>query len=147
MGAVLIGGAGLGPGLWLSKRAAMDAVKVLVGRTVACVEEEIWRVASGRDGDVGSSTVWVAPRVFSHDGGLLGSAVPEWTGRTGLDGVGVVSFGGFSGELDGVVSCVGLRGELLGVVGRRVEGECVSGVLGRRNGDVRGLLKESGDGL
>jgi hypothetical protein len=32
-------------------------------------------------------------------------------------------------------------------VARTVDGECVSGVFGRRKGDVRGLLKESGDGL
>lgn len=147
MGEVLIGGAGLDSGLRLSKRAAMEAV-MLVGRTVACVDEEILRVGEGlvATGDLGGSGDVVAPRVLSHDGGLLGSAVPDGTGRPGLDGVGVVSFG-FSDELVAGASCVALRGEVLGVVGRRVEGECVSGVLGRRNGEVRGLLKDSGDGL
>ena len=41
-----------------------------------------------------------------------------------------------------------MSGELVGVVdGLTVEGECVRGVVGRRNGDVRGLLKDSGEGL
>lgn len=145
-GDVLIGGGELGPGLWLSKRAAREAVRLVVGRTVPCVDEEILRVGEGLVGDFGGSAAVAAPRVFSQVGGLLGSAVPVDRGRAGLVGVGVISFG-FNGELVGVASCVALRGEVLGVVGRRVEGECVSGVLGRRNGEVRELLKESGDGL
>jgi hypothetical protein len=47
-------------------------------------------------------------------------------------GVGVESF--FSGELPGVE-------------GRAADGEWVRGELGRRKGEVRGLLNESGEGL
>lgn len=42
---------------------------------------------------------------------------------------------------------VGFSGELVGVEGRTVDGEWVSGELGRRKGEVRGLLNESGEGL
>lgn len=75
--------------------------------------------------------------MFSHDGGL-------WEALLAVDlrrGAGVCK---------GVLSGVGFSGELLGVVGRAVDGECpgdCASVLGRRKGEVRGLLKESGDGL
>lgn len=42
---------------------------------------------------------------------------------------------------------LGFNGELVGVEGFAVDGECVKGELGRRKGDARGLLKESGEGL
>lgn len=54
------------------------------------------------------------------------------------------------GACRGVLAGVGFSGELPGVVGRAVEGEFPGDwarVLGRRKGDVRGLLKDSGDGL
>lgn len=149
---------GLALGLALSKRAAIDAVFVgEAGRTVCCVDEDTFRV-----GEVGGSGVAVVPRVVSHAGGLLAaSLVFEW--RKGeCVGVGV-SPAGFRGELFGVaavgfkaelvgvaaegVAPEGFSGELVGVDGLAAEGECASGVLGRRNGEVRGLLKDSGDGL
>jgi hypothetical protein len=46
------------------------------------------------------------------------------------------------------VLSLGFNGDVDGVVGRAaVDGECVRGELGLRNGDVRGLLNESGEGL
>lgn len=91
-----------------------------------------------RVGEVGTSGVVVVPRVVSHAGGGL------------LEALGVVAWGRgvcdvFSGErFDGVD---GLTGELVGVVARTVDGDGARGDLGRRKGDVRGLLKERGDGL
>jgi hypothetical protein len=72
------------------------------------------------------------PRVFNHDGGLLAALL-----------VAAVR----SGVFVGVGVSVGFRGEEPGVAGRSVEGEGASGEAGRLNGDVRGLLNESGDGL
>lgn len=101
-----------------------------VGRRVGAVEE---LVICGRVGEVGRSGVVVVPRVESQAGGGL---FVVWR-----SGVLVV----FSGERpDGVE---GFRGELVGVVARTVEGEGTRGELGRRKGEVRGLLKERGDGL
>ena len=79
-----------------------------------------------RAGDGGSAGV--VSRVLSHDGGFA-------------DALLVVDFR--SGVCDGED---GFRDELLGVDGRTVDGDA-SGELGRRKGDVRGLLKDSGDGL
>jgi len=74
--------------------------------------------------------VAVVPRVVSHGGGFAEALlVVDW--RRGVLCEGVV---GFSGEFDGVE-------------GRTVEGDWARGDAGRRNGDVRGLLKESGEGL
>jgi hypothetical protein len=65
--------------------------------------------------------------------------------RRGL-AVGVMSLAvGVVSLTVGVVS-LGFSGELFGVAGRTVDGEWLI-ELGRRNGEVRGLLKESGDGL
>ena len=111
-----------------SKRAAMAAV--LEGRMVCCVEVETWR-----EGDLGISGSREAPRVCSQGGGFC-DALLAVDLRTGA--------------CKGVLPGVGFSGELPGVVGRAVDGEfpgdCVR-VLGRRKGEVRGLLKESGDGL
>lgn len=86
---------------------------------------------------MGTSGVVVVPRVVSHAGGGLPEALVVVL-RRGVCKV-------FSGErFDGVD---GLRGELVGVVARTVDGDGARGELGRRNGDVRGLLKERGDGL
>jgi hypothetical protein len=84
-------------------------------------------------GELGGSGVLAVPRVFSHEGGFCG-ALPavDWR-RVTCEGVVGVSFG--------------LRGELLGVVGRSVDGEASRIEPGRRKGDWRGLLKESGEGL
>lgn len=91
-----------------------------------------------RVGEVGTSGVVVVPRVVSHAGGGLLEALEAVAWRRGVCEV-------FSGErFDGVD---GLRGELVGVVARTVDGDDARGDLGRRNGDVRGLLKERGDGL
>jgi hypothetical protein len=145
-------------GLAPSKRAAMDPVFVgEVGRTVCCVEADTFRV-----GEEGGSGVAVVPRVVSHGGGLLAASLAVVWRNGGWVGVGVKP-AGFRGELGGVAN-VGFRGELVGVATRGVvaeafrgevvgvdglaaEGEWVSGVLGRRNGEVRGLLKDSGEGL
>lgn len=113
-----------------SKRAAMDAV--LEALIVDWVDVETWRV-----GDLGKSGSREFARVVSHAGGfceaLLTVALRKgvWFGVAGLLGV------GFSGEL------VGVRGR---AVDGEPAGDCPS-VLGRRKGDVRGLLKERGDGL
>ncbi len=110
-----------------SKRAAIEAV--FRGRMVCCVEVETCLV-----GEVGAP--WKAavavPRVFSQAGGFCEAllAVEE---RRGVCWEGVLA--------------AGFSGELVGVDGRTVEGEWVRGVFGRRKGDVRGLLKESGEGL
>ena len=106
-----------------SKRAASDAV--LLGRTVRSVDVETTLV-----GDVGASGAFDVPLVVSHAGGLFDALLIDGL-RRGL-AVGVVSRG--------------FNGELVGVEGRSVDGER-SIELGRRNGDVRGLLKDSGDGL
>lgn len=91
-----------------------------------------------RVGEVGTSGVVVVPRVVSHAGGGLLEALGVVVWRRGVCKV-------FSGErFDGVD---GLRGELVGVVARTVDGDGARGDLGRRKGDVRGLLKERGDGL
>ena len=83
-------------------------------------------------GEVGGSAVVVVPRVLSHAGGFCDAVLAVDFRRLVCDGV-EVSFG-FSGEAPGVE-------------GRTVEGECVKGELGRRKGEVRGLLKDSGEGL
>lgn len=115
-----------------SKRAAMDAV--LDARMVCWVDTEAWR-----EGDLGASGSSEGARVSSHEGGRCEALLAVCLCR----GADVCS-------CTGVVSGVGFSGELLGVVGRAVEGEfpgdCVR-VLGRRNGEVRGLLNESGEGL
>lgn len=112
-----------------SKRAAIEAV--LEALMVCWVDVETWR-----DGDLGGSGSREAPRVLSHGGGFCEALL-------------AVDFR--SGVCRGVLPGVGFSGLLPGVVGRAVvdgefPGECAS-VLGRRKGDVRGLLKESGDGL
>lgn len=116
----------------LSNFAAMDAV--LSGRTVFCDVEEAWRVGERlRMGELGGSGVAVVPRVLSHEGGF---------GDAGLAAV------GRRFTCDGVVGVsLGFRGELFGVEGRRVDGEASRIEPGLRNGDWRGLLKESGEGL
>jgi hypothetical protein len=117
------GGVDAGP----SNLAAIDAV--LTGLAVCCVDVETWRV-----GELGGSTLVVDPRVFSHDGGCA-------------DALLVVDCRRGAGACEGVDASLGFRGELVGVDGRTVEGECVNGELGRRKGEVRGLLKDSGEGL
>lgn len=107
-----------------SKRAAIDAV--FEERNVCCVEVETCRV-----GELGASGAMAVPRVFSHAGGFT-EALLDVAFRRGV--------------CEGVVGN-GFRGELDGVVGRTVEGECARGESGRRKGEVRGLLKESGEGL
>lgn len=102
----------------------MDAV--LDGRTVCWVDVETWRV-----GELGASGAVVVPRVFIHEGGFCEALlVVDWR----------------SGVWEGVFG-VGFSGEVVGVDGRNVDGECVRGEPGRRKGEVRGLLKESGEGL
>ena len=91
-----------------------------------------------RVGEVGTSGVVVVPRVVSHAGGGLLEAPEVVAWRSGVCEV-------FSGErFDGVD---GLRGKLVGVAARTVDGDGARGDLGRRKGDVRGLLRERGDGL
>lgn len=107
-----------------SNRAAIEAV--FEGRTVCCVEVETCRV-----GELGTSGAVVVPRVFSHAGGLIEALLVVELRR---------------GVCEGVVAA-GFRGELVGVAGRTVEGEWARGEAGRRKGEVRGLLKESGEGL
>ena len=110
-----------------SKRAAI--AEVFDGRTVFCEDEE----ETCRVGEPGALGKVVVPRVFNHGGGLA-EALLVVDCRNGVCCEGVAGV------------CLG--GELLGVVGRTVvEGECVRGELALRKGDVRGLLKESGDGL
>jgi hypothetical protein len=111
-----------------SKRAAMEAV--FEARIVCCVD-----VDTCREGDLGPSGSSDVPRVFSHEGGLWEALLAADLRR---------------GCCTGVTSGVGFSGEVLGVVGRAVDGElpgdCAS-VLGRRKGEVRAVLKDSGDGL
>jgi hypothetical protein len=116
-----------------SNFAASDAV--LSGRTVAMVEEEELRVGEGmfREGEAGTSAVFVVPRVFSHEGGFCDALLVVDCRRLACEGVVGVSFG--------------LSGELLGVDGRTVEGEPSRMDPGLRKGDCRGLLKERGEGL
>jgi hypothetical protein len=145
-----------------------DVLDGEAGRTVCCVDEDTFRV-----GDKGDSGVAVVPRVVSHGGGLLAESLRAIFGNGECVGVGVspagfrgelvgvatapfngelvgVAADGFKGELEGVAADgVGpecLKGELVGVVGLPAEGDCASW-LGRRNGDVRGLLKLSGESL
>lgn len=116
-----------------SNRAASDAV--LKGRMVDCVEEETFLVGEGmfRVGDIGASVGVAEPRVFSHEGGFCEALLVVDCRRFACDGVVGVS--------------LGFSGELLGVDGRTVEGEPSRMEPGRRKGDWRGLLKESGEGL
>jgi len=119
--------------LTLSNLAAMDAV--LNGRTVFCEFEEAFRVGERlRRGELGGSGVAVVPRVLSHEGGFGDAGLAAVGRRFTWDGV------------VGVVS-LGFKGELFGVDGRRVDGEASLIEPGLRNGDWRGLLKESGEGL
>lgn len=118
-----------------SKRAAMALVVLeevtFNGRTVFWDSWE--NEGTCRVGDPGALGVVVVPRVFSHGGGCADALlVVECRSGVCWDGV------------EGV--CLG--GELFGVDGFTVvEGECVRGELARRKGEVRGLLKESGEGL
>lgn len=116
-----------------SKRAASEAV--LEGRIVDCVEDDTFLVGDGmlRVGDIGASVGVAEPRVFSHEGGFCEALLVVDCRRLACDGVVGVS--------------LGFNGELLGVDGRTVEGEPSRMEPGRRKGDWRGLLKESGDGL
>lgn len=109
----------------------MDAV--LEGRML---EAETCRVGEGmlREGEVGESGAADVARVFSHEGGFCGGR-PMDEGRRRA-----------AGEPVSGVS-LGLRGELFGVEGRSVLGDCGRMEPGRRKGDWRGLLKESGEGL
>jgi hypothetical protein len=77
--------------------------------------------------------VFGVPLVFSHEGGFCDALLRVAGRRFACDGVVGVSFG--------------LRGELFGVDGRTVEGEPSLMDPGRRKGDCRGLLNESGEGL
>ena len=116
-----------------SNLAASDAV--LSGRMVPCVDEDTFRVGEGmfRVGEVGGSAGIAVPLVLSHEGGFCDALlVVDWR-RFACEGVVGVS--------------LGLRGELLGVDGRTVDGELSLMEPGRRKGDWRGLLKESGEGL
>lgn len=115
-----------------SNLAAIEAV--FDGRTVCCVDEDTFLVGDPifLVGELGGSATVVVPRVFSHAGGLLDALLVVDCRR---------------GVCDRVPLPEGFRGELVGVEGRRVEGECASGELGRRNGEVRELLKDSGEGL
>lgn len=118
---------GLGPSNFAAREAVFE------GSIVCCVDGETWRVGDRRVGDVGASGAVLVPRVFSHDGGWL-EALLAAAFRSGvLDGVGV--------------DAEGFRGDEPGVAGRTVDGEGGSGEVGRRKGEVRGLLKESGEGL
>jgi len=120
-----------------SNLAAMDAV--LSGRTVAWVDEEPLRVGEGtgegmfRLGDAGASRAVAVARVFSHEGGFCDALPAAGWRRFSCEGVVGVSFG--------------LRGELVGVVGFAVDGDASRMEPGRRKGDWRGLLKDSGEGL
>jgi hypothetical protein len=102
----------------LPKRAAIEAV--FEGRMVCCVDEE-----TCREGEGGTSAAAAVPRVFSHGGGFCEASLVVACRRGVCDGV----------------EGVGFNGELVGVDGR-----CDDDV-GRRKGDVRGLLKDSGEGL
>lgn len=121
-----------------SKRAAREAV--LRGRTVCWEEVDAWRVGDAtlrvgerfRLGERGGSGVFVVPRVLSHEG---------W------DCVALL-FDAWSVDCEGVVGVsFGFKGELFGVNGLTVAGELSRMEPGRRKGDWRGLLKESGEGL
>lgn len=110
-----------------SNMAAMDAV--LRGRPVP------WAVGGGalrvgetwRPGEAGGSGVPDRVRVCSQGGGFCDAGPVAAAGA--------------------VVVSLGLSGELLGVEGRRVEGEASLMEPGRRKGDWRALLKDSGEGL
>ena len=84
-------------------------------------------------GELGGSGVAVVPRVLSHEGGFGDAGLAAVGRRLTCDGVVGVS--------------LGFSGELFGVEGRRVDGEASRIEPGLRNGDWRGLLKESGEGL
>jgi len=105
-----------------SKRAAIEAV--FEARMVCCVDVEICLV-----GEVGASGAVAVPRVFSHAGGFWEALLVVECRRGVCKGV------------------AGFSGELVGVDGFTVDGECVRGEFGRRKGEARGLLKESGEGL
>ena len=109
----------------LSNLDAIDAV--LDGFIVCWDEPDTWRV-----GELGGSRAVEVPRVLSQDGGFCEALLAVDLRR---------------GVCEGVLPGVGLSGELVGVEGRTVDGEWVRGELGRRKGDARGLLKDSGDGL
>ena len=118
----------------LSNLAAMDAV--LSGRTVFCEVEEAFRLGERlRRGELGGSGVAVVPRVVSQEGGFGDAGLAAAGRRFTWDGV------------VGVGVSLGFKGELFGVDGRRVDGEASLIEPGLRNGDWRGLLKESGEGL
>lgn len=93
---------------------------------MCCVDVDTCRV-----GEAGASGAVVVPRVFIHAGGFCEALVVVDCRRAVCEGV----------------PGVGFSGEVVGVDGRTAEGECVSGEFGRRKGDVRGLLNESGEGL
>lgn len=62
-----------------SNLAAIDAV--LRGRTVACVDDDKFRVGDGtwRVGELGGSGAVAVPRVLSQDGGLTDALlVVDW---------------------------------------------------------------------
>lgn len=122
-------GGGCGGGV-LAPASNFAAIEAVEARRVLCVDEDTLRV-----GDLGASRrleVLLDSRLCSHGGGFCEALLAAEL-RSGAGWVGVV---GFSGELFGVD---GLTVE--------AEGDWARGVLGRRKGDVRGLLKESGDGL
>jgi len=124
------GGGGGGGGGVLAPVSNFAAIEAVEARRVLCVDEDTLRV-----GDLGASRrleVLLGSRLCSHGGGFCEALLAAEL-RSGAGWVGVV---GFSGELFGVD---GLTVE--------AEGDWARGVLGRRKGDVRGLLKESGDGL
>lgn len=123
-----------------SNMAAIDAV--LRGRPVP------WAVGGGalrvgetwRPGEAGGSGVPDRVRVCSHGGGFC-DAGP-------VAGAGAAAAAGRRFACEGVLGVsLGLRGELFGVEGRRVEGEASLMEPGRRKGDWRALLKDSGEGL
>jgi hypothetical protein len=94
---------------------------------VCCVEVETCLV-----GDVDGAGPVAVPRVLSHAGGFCEALLVVDCRRGVCNGV------------------LGFSGELVGVVGFAVDGECpgeLPPVVGRRKGDARGLLKESGEGL
>lgn len=138
---VLVGGGGVAAGA-----AAGGGVEAL-----AAAKEEEARGVDGRGlegvlmdslrvGEAGSG-VAVVPRVVSQEGGLRVVESPLGVELRRGD----CATRGFSGEKPEGVE--GRRGEeAVGVAARTVEGEA-RGELGRRKGEVRGLLKESGEGL
>jgi hypothetical protein len=115
-----------------SNMAAMEAV--LRGRAVLCVVGPALRVGETlRPGEAGGSGVPEVVRVCSHGGGVCDDPLGAAGRRFACEGVVGVS--------------LGLSGELFGVEGRRVEGDASLMEPGRRKGDWRGLLKDSGEGL